>query len=62
MTLAVVRGRPTEEELAAIVVVLTAGAGARPAAAPPRTGWSAYSRTLRAPGHRGPEAWRLSAR
>ncbi len=58
----VVRGAPTDEELAAVVLVLSAGSRGRSPAERPRSGWSAYARTLHNPGHRGPEAWRLSGR
>ncbi len=59
----VVSGSPTEEELAALVVVL-AGRQVRsgpPPPAPP-SGWSAYWRTVRAPVQPGPGAWRLAGR
>ncbi|MEJ7704842.1 MAG: acyl-CoA carboxylase subunit epsilon [Geodermatophilaceae bacterium] len=60
--LRIVRGEPTAEELAALVSVLAAVAGARRAAAPPPAPtWSAASRSVRtalSPGHGG---WRASA-
>ncbi len=56
----VVRGTPTEEELAAVIAVLTAAASApRPAAPTPVTtpsGWQRSIRTLRGPLH--PGEWR----
>ena len=56
----VVRGAPTEEELAAVIAVLTAAASApRPAAPAPATasdGWMRSVRTLRGPLH--PGEWR----
>ena len=61
----VTRGNPTDEELAALVTVLTALSGrpAAPAEAPvPAGGWSAYWRAVRAPLRPGPDAWRASAR
>jgi hypothetical protein len=59
----VVKGSPTEEELAALVAVLTMRFGGA-AAAPdrPESGWSAYWRSVRAPVQPGPEAWRMSGR
>ena len=59
----VVKGSPTEEELAAVVAVLTLRFGAAAAAPDPReSGWSAYGRSVRAPVQPGPEAWRMSGR
>jgi acyl-CoA carboxylase epsilon subunit len=60
--LAVTRGAPTPDELAALVVVLAS----RPAvpvssSRARRSEWAATSRTLRAPVHAGPGAWRASA-
>jgi hypothetical protein len=63
--LTVVRGNPSAEEVAALVVVLararraptalvTAGPGGR-------SEWSSRSRMLRTPLERGPGAWRASA-
>jgi hypothetical protein len=61
--LTVVTGQPTAEELAAVVVVLTARAGrAGPESAPGAPpAWSARSRLMRAPVTAGPGAWRASA-
>ena len=59
----VVKGSPTDEELAALVAVLTmrsSGQTAEPE--PPASGWSAYWRSVRAPVQPGPEAWRMSGR
>jgi hypothetical protein len=59
----VVKGSPTEEELAALVAVLTLRSGG--GATEPETresGWSAYWRSVRAPVQPGPEAWRMSGR
>ncbi|HYP45130.1 MAG TPA: acyl-CoA carboxylase subunit epsilon [Propionibacteriaceae bacterium] len=63
----VVRGTPTDEELAALVAVLSArtGAGqtgAGPAEPPTTSGWSAYWRAVRAPLRPGPGAWRAAGR
>jgi Acyl-CoA carboxylase epsilon subunit len=67
--LSVVRGRPTGEEMAAVMAVLAARAiaarealavqhaGARAA----RSAWSDRSRQLRRPLVAGPGAWRASA-
>ncbi len=61
--LRVVRGEPTPEELAALVVVLqaraTATAGAGPAG--PFSAWRDRSRYVRQPLRPGPGAWRASA-
>jgi hypothetical protein len=60
--LAVTRGVPTADELAALLVVLAsrpAGPAARSGAG--RATWSARSRMLRAAVHPGPGAWRASA-
>jgi Acyl-CoA carboxylase epsilon subunit len=62
--LAVVRGNPSAEEIAALVAVLTARTGpssAGEAAARPGSAWSARSRLLREPLPRGPGGWRASA-
>jgi Acyl-CoA carboxylase epsilon subunit len=62
--LTVVAGHPTAEELAAVVVVLSARGGQ--AAGPERraparlSAWSARSRLMRSPATPGPGAWRAS--
>jgi Acyl-CoA carboxylase epsilon subunit len=60
---AIVRGNPSAEQVAALVAVLAARA--RPAGAPAprnvRSEWSSRSRLLRAPLQRGPGGWRASA-
>ncbi len=59
----VVKGQPTDEELAALVAVLAAAAP--PSGSGPigrASGWSSYRRSVRAPVHPGPQAWRLSGR
>jgi acyl-CoA carboxylase epsilon subunit len=70
----VVKGSPTEDELAAVMTVLTARFARQNQkeqgqkeqghedAAPARTGWSAYWRSVRSPIQPGPNAWRMSAR
>jgi hypothetical protein len=59
----VVRGEPSDEELAALTVVLAAAATSAPApAAPPvRDRWSDPAVRFRTPLHPGPGAWRASA-
>jgi len=61
----VVRGTPTDVELAALSVVLAARSGPVDEPAPPRQGpsaWAASARGGREPGRPGPDAWRRSAR
>jgi Acyl-CoA carboxylase epsilon subunit len=60
----VVKGSPTEDELAAVMTVLSTRLTAKrhEDAAPARTGWSAYWRSVRSPIQPGPTAWRMSAR
>jgi hypothetical protein len=60
--LRVVRGRPTDEELAALVAVVAARATrtATDPPGPPRT-WAAYWRTVGASPRAGAGAWRASA-
>jgi hypothetical protein len=60
----VVKGSPTDDELAAVVTVLTTEFN-RPRqgeAKPAHSGWSAYWRSVRSPLQPGPTAWRMSAR
>jgi len=60
--LTVVRGTPTPDELAALLVVLASRPPARRTdPGPPRSLWSAPGRALRAPLFPGPGAWRDSA-
>ena len=62
--LRVVRGRPTDEEAAALAVVLAAKMSARPAPAREERatvgGWADRARAMRAPLTHGPGAWRRS--
>ena len=67
--LSVVRGNPTDTELAALVTVLATCAGAAAAtssadqptpARAPRSRWSDKSRLMRATLSPGPDAWRRS--
>jgi len=60
----VVKGSPTEDELAAVMAVLTAqfAQQRQEAATPGRSGWSAYWRSVRSPIQPGPSAWRMSWR
>jgi Acyl-CoA carboxylase epsilon subunit len=58
----VVRGTPTDAELAALTVVLAAVAVAPSAAPPPpRSVWNDPAARLRRPLPVGPDAWRTSA-
>jgi Acyl-CoA carboxylase epsilon subunit len=60
----VIKGNPTEEELAALLMVLgrrTSTAKASPDT-PTENGWSAYWRSVRAPIRPGPGVWRVSGR
>ena len=58
----VVRGAPTDDEVAALTVVLAAAAAgsAEPAAPPSRDRWSDPSTRFRVPLHPGPRAWKTS--
>jgi hypothetical protein len=59
----VVKGNPTEEELAALLMVLRGRASSAEAPdTPANNGWSAYWRSLRAPIRPGPGVWRASGR
>jgi len=60
--LRVVHGRPTDEELAALVAVVTARAEASPQRAQVRSTWGDPARQVRRPLAHGPDAWRLSQR
>jgi hypothetical protein len=63
--LRVVRGQPTDEEAAALAVVVAAKLAARPGPArEPRAagGWADRARALRIPPAPGPGAWKNSAR
>jgi acyl-CoA carboxylase epsilon subunit len=63
----VIKGSPTEDELAAVMTVLTTRffrkgqeEQGHEDATPARTGWSAYWRSVRSPIQPGPSAWRMS--
>jgi len=60
----VVKGSPTEDELEAVMTVLTArfARQRQEQATPTRSGWSAYWRSVRGPIQPGPSAWRMSGR
>ena len=59
--LRVVKGDPSDEELAALVAVVSAmGAAQVTAEAKPRPQWSAPGRSHRTPLASGPRAWRAS--
>lgn len=60
----VVRGQPTDEETAALAVVLAALAARERAGPVPAGGastWASHARALRSRPARGPGAWRRSA-
>ena len=65
LDISVVKGTPTEDELAAVVTVLTEYFS-RPRQSgeptPAQSGWSAYWRSVRSPIQPGPSAWRMSGR
>jgi len=59
--LRIVRGNPSDEELAALVaVVTTMGSGAEPEPEPPRSAWSERRARVREPLPHGHGAWRAS--
>jgi hypothetical protein len=59
--LSVIRGEPTPDELAALLVVLANRRQARPADSAKRPSlWSSPGQTLHAPLFPGPGAWRAS--
>ena len=60
--LRVVHGQPTDEELAALLTVVTARAEASPQRARVRSAWGDPARQVRRPLAHGPDAWRLSQR
>ena len=62
--LRVIKGNPTEEELAALMMVLRGRASTTEAPPEPPTdnGWAAYWRSVRAPIRPGPGVWRASGR
>jgi Acyl-CoA carboxylase epsilon subunit len=61
--LQVVKGNPSEDELAAVVMVLKARTpGSAAPAGDLENGWSAYWRAVRAPLRPGPGGWRASGR
>ena len=60
----VLHGRPSPEELAAVLAVVSARAAANAARAADEvraTEWTSRARTLRIPRRPGPTAWRTSA-
>jgi len=58
--LCVVRGEPTDDEVAALVVAVSAGSGAAPAQAPPKSLWRSRGRNIRPAVSPAPGAWRAS--
>jgi hypothetical protein len=64
--LRVVRGQPSDEELAALTVAVAAVLAARARAARqhgtgPTANWASHARARRVPPAPGPQAWRRSA-
>jgi Acyl-CoA carboxylase epsilon subunit len=58
----IVRGEPSDEELAALIAALAVLANAAAAEPPaPRSAWADPAHRLRTPPHPGPGAWRNSA-
>lgn len=56
-------GNPTEEEIAAVVAVLSAQTTTPPAEPEQRrSGWAAYWRTVKAPIQPGPGQWQAAVR
>jgi hypothetical protein len=59
----IVRGNPTEEEVAAVVSVLAASREQPPEQEQrPQSGWAAYWRGVRAPIRPGPGSWQAAIR
>ncbi|WP_086726964.1 acyl-CoA carboxylase subunit epsilon [Streptomyces carpinensis] len=62
MTIKVIRGNPTPEELAAVVALLTVAGAPRPGPVRRRTSaWTSRRRLLRTPHAYGPAGWLASA-
>ncbi|WP_018682392.1 acyl-CoA carboxylase subunit epsilon [Actinokineospora enzanensis] len=59
--LRIVRGEPTDAELAALTAVITAAATPEQPAEQPHSAWSDRSAAVRRPLAHGPGAWRASA-
>jgi hypothetical protein len=60
--LRIVRGEPSDDEVAALIAVFAEAVSAAAAEQPaPRSAWADPARRLRTPLHPGPGAWRLSA-
>jgi hypothetical protein len=60
----ITKGNPTDEEIAAVIAVVTAQAATRRTAEPEpqQTGWAAYWRRVQAPIQPGPGAWQAAVR
>ena len=58
--LEIVNPDATEEEIAAIVAVLSALQAPTSTPGKPRSTWASYARRVRPPLHQGPGAWRAS--
>ncbi|MGB3441251.1 MAG: acyl-CoA carboxylase subunit epsilon [Actinophytocola sp.] len=59
--LRVIQGNPTDEELAALIAVVTSLNAPEQPAPPPRSAWSNRQALLRHPLPHGPTAWQTSA-
>ncbi|HEY6425487.1 MAG TPA: acyl-CoA carboxylase subunit epsilon [Pseudonocardiaceae bacterium] len=57
----ILRGEPSDEEVAAVVVGLVSAARPEPPAPCPQSTWAGRAYRLRAPLHPRPGAWRASA-
>ena len=58
--LRIVKGEPTDDEIAAVVTVVATVAARSAAAAPPRSQWRNRTRNIRPAIGPGPGAWRAS--
>jgi Acyl-CoA carboxylase epsilon subunit len=58
--LRVVRGEPTDDEVAALVIALSTRASGAPPAGPPRSLWRSRGRNIRPAVSPSPGAWRAS--
>jgi len=61
LDLRVVKGEPTDEELAAVIAVLTNVVAKEAAKARPTSVWQDNARKMRTPSHAGSSGWRNSA-
>lgn len=61
-TIRFVHGNPTDEEVAAVALVLGRRAGEEPPEPPQPSGWAGYWRRAARPLQPGPDAWRMTYR